>query len=166
MTRDDNPSQHPVVELDNVEIVYNRHFLAVQGVSMEAQKGDIVALMGPNGAGKSTILKMISGIGLTERGEVSRGSVRYKGEDTTNADTNTMVNKGVTHILEGRRTFEDLSVEDNFDNIVSDVENAFDSASVLTMLTWVLTGLRLMLRIWLLRLWAGWRRTSWTMMFS
>ena len=113
MTRDDDPAKHPVVELDNVEIVYNRHFLAVQGVSMEAQKGDIVALMGPNGAGKSTILKMISGIGLTERGEVSRGSVRYKGEDTTNADTNTMVDKGVTHILEGRRTFEDLTVEEN-----------------------------------------------------
>jgi len=50
----------PVVELDNVEIVYDRHFLAVQGVSMEAEKGDIVALLGPNGAGKSTILKMIS----------------------------------------------------------------------------------------------------------
>ncbi|WP_255193929.1 ABC transporter ATP-binding protein [Natronobeatus ordinarius] len=103
----------PVVELDNAEIVYDRHFLAVQGVSMEAERGDIVALLGPNGAGKSTILKMISGIGLTERGEVSRGSVYFEGDDVTNASTNEMVDRGVTHILEGRRTFPDLTVEEN-----------------------------------------------------
>jgi branched-chain amino acid transport system ATP-binding protein len=103
----------PVVELDNVEVVYDRHFLAVQGVSMEANEGDIVALLGPNGAGKSTILKMISGIGRTERGEVTRGSVHYDGEDVTNFGANEMVDRGVTHILEGRRTFPDLTVEEN-----------------------------------------------------
>ncbi|WP_435196581.1 ABC transporter ATP-binding protein [Natronomonas sp. EA1] len=103
----------PVVELDNVEIVYDRHFLAVQGFSMEAHEGDIVALLGPNGAGKSTVLKMISGIGRTERGEVSRGHIRYDGEDTTNFGANEMVDRGVTHILEGRRVFEDLTVEEN-----------------------------------------------------
>ncbi|MCY4729887.1 ABC transporter ATP-binding protein [Natronomonas gomsonensis] len=103
----------PVVELDNVEIVYDRHFLAVQGVSMAAEEGDIVALLGPNGAGKSTILKMISGIGRTERGEVSRGRVFYDGEDVTNNGANEMVDRGVTHILEGRRVFEDLTVEEN-----------------------------------------------------
>lgn len=106
-------TEPPVVELDNVEIVYDRHFLAVQGVSMEAAEGDIVALLGPNGAGKSTVLKMISGIGRTERGEVSRGRIRYDGEDVTNAGANEMVDRGVTHILEGRRTFEDLTVEEN-----------------------------------------------------
>ncbi len=107
---DDQP---PVVELDNVEIVYDRHFLAVQGVSMEAQEGDIVALLGPNGAGKSTILKMISGIGRTERGEVTRGRVFYDGEDVTNFGATEMVGRGITHILEGRRVFEDLTVEEN-----------------------------------------------------
>jgi branched-chain amino acid transport system ATP-binding protein len=103
----------PVVELDNVEIVYDRTFLAVQGVSMEVNHGDIVALLGPNGAGKSTILKMISGIGRSERGEVTRGSVYFGGEDVTNARTTEMVDKNVTHILEGRRVFEDLTVEEN-----------------------------------------------------
>jgi len=103
----------PVVELDNVEIVYDRHFLAVQGVSMAVEEGDIVALLGPNGAGKSTILKMISGIGRTERGEVSRGRVYYDGEDVTNAPAKEMVGRGITHILEGRRTFVDLTVEEN-----------------------------------------------------
>jgi branched-chain amino acid transport system ATP-binding protein len=105
--------QPPVVELDNVEIVYDRHFLAVQGVSMGAEEGDIVALLGPNGAGKSTVLKMISGIGHSERGEVTRGSVRYEGEDVTNFGANEMVDRGITHILEGRRVFEDLTVEEN-----------------------------------------------------
>jgi branched-chain amino acid transport system ATP-binding protein len=103
----------PVVELDNVEIVYDRHFLAVQGISMAAERGDIVALLGPNGAGKSTVLKMISGIGRSERGEVTRGSVFYNGDDVTNSGPNEMVDRGVTHILEGRRVFEDLTVEEN-----------------------------------------------------
>ena len=106
-------AQAGVVELDNVEIVYDSHFLAVQGVSMSVEEGDIVALLGPNGAGKSTILKMISGIGRTERGEVTRGKVFYQGEDVTNHGANDMVSRGVTHILEGRRVFEDLTVEEN-----------------------------------------------------
>jgi branched-chain amino acid transport system ATP-binding protein len=109
----DRQADPPVVELDNVEIVYDRHFLAVQGISMTAEEGDIVALLGPNGAGTSTVLKMISGIGRTERGEVARGSVRYDGEDVTNDGANEMVDRGVTHILEGRRVFEDLTVEEN-----------------------------------------------------
>jgi len=109
----DRQADPPVVELDNVEIVYDRHFLAVQGISMAVEEGDIVALLGPNGAGKSTVLKMISGIGRTERGEVARGSVRYDGEDVTNDGANEMVDRGVTHILEGRRVFEDLTVEEN-----------------------------------------------------
>ena len=103
----------PVVELDNAEIVYDRHFMAVQGVSMAAAEGDIVALLGPNGAGKSTILKTISGVGRSERAEVTRGQVRYDGEDVTNSSANEMVERGVTHILEGRRVFEDLTVEEN-----------------------------------------------------
>lgn len=101
------------VELDNVEIVYNDHFLAVQGVSLDVPRGDIVALMGPNGAGKSSILKMISGIGLLERGEVTRGTIRVNGQEATNATTEDMVARGVTYILEGRRIFEDLTVEKN-----------------------------------------------------
>lgn len=110
---DEAEEEVPVVELDNVEIVYDRHFLAVQGVSLKADEGDIVALLGPNGAGKSTILKMISGIGRTERGEVTRGRVYFEGDDVTNSSANRMVKRGVTHILEGRRIFRDLTVEEN-----------------------------------------------------
>jgi branched-chain amino acid transport system ATP-binding protein len=101
------------VELDNVEIVYDDHFLAVQGVSMDVERGAIVALMGPNGAGKSTILKMISGVGQMERGAISRGTLMLNGEDVTNAATDEMVSRRVTHVLEGRRVFEKLTVEKN-----------------------------------------------------
>lgn len=80
---------------------------------MEAHTGDIVALLGPNGAGKSTILKMISGIGQAERGEVTRGRVAYKSREVTNASSKKMVDDGVTHILEGRRVFDDLTIEEN-----------------------------------------------------
>lgn len=106
-------SNHPLVELDNVEIVYNDYILAVEGASLAVNEGDIVTLLGPNGAGKSTILKMISGLGQTERAEVTRGSVRYDGDDVTNMNPKKMVDRGVTHILEGRHVFEDLTVEQN-----------------------------------------------------
>jgi len=106
-------SKRPLLELENCEIVYDRHFLAVQGMSMTVSEGDIVSLIGPNGAGKSTILKMVSGVGLLERGEVTRGHIYYDGEDVTNARTPEMTARGVTHILEGRRVFEDLTVEEN-----------------------------------------------------
>lgn len=132
-----SPDDGPVLELENVEIVYNRHFLAVQGISMAVDEGNIVALIGPNGAGKSTVLKMISGIGRLERGEVTRGSIRYQGTDITNENPMRMVDHGITHILEGRHVFPDLTVEENlrcglyrkgkrFRSSRSDLELAFE----------------------------------------
>lgn len=101
------------LELDNVEIVYDDQFLAVKGVSLQADRGDVIALLGPNGAGKSTILKMISGVGSTERAEVTRGRITYKNRNITNGKSRRLVNEGIMHILEGRRVFEDLTVEEN-----------------------------------------------------
>jgi branched-chain amino acid transport system ATP-binding protein len=108
-----NEGDEPLVVMDNCEIVYNEYFLACQGVSVDVTKGDVVALIGPNGAGKSTILKMISGIGQLERGRVTRGSVRFDGEDVTNAGPPAMVDRNVTHVLEDRHVFETLTVEEN-----------------------------------------------------
>jgi branched-chain amino acid transport system ATP-binding protein len=102
-----------LVEMDNCEIVYNQYFLACQGISVEVETGDVVALIGPNGAGKSTILKMISGIGQLERGNVRRGTVYFDGEDVTNASASEMVERDVTHVLEDRHIFETLTVEEN-----------------------------------------------------
>jgi branched-chain amino acid transport system ATP-binding protein len=87
--------------------------VALDGVSLAVDEGEVFALVGPNGAGKSTILKMISGIGRTERAEVSRGSVTFDGEDVTNAPANEMVGHGVTHVLEGRKIFPEMTVKEN-----------------------------------------------------
>lgn len=102
-----------LVVMDNCEIVYNEYFLACQGISLDVDEGDVVALIGPNGAGKSTILKMVSGIGQLERGRVTRGSVHFDGEDVTNASAAEMVERDVTHVLEDRHVFETLTVEEN-----------------------------------------------------
>lgn len=102
-----------LIEIDNIEVRYDRHFLAIQGVSMTVAEGDVVVLLGPNGAGKSTILKTISGLLSTERGRVTRGSVTFDGDRVENADPQEMVNRGVTHVLEDRRIFDDMTVEEN-----------------------------------------------------
>jgi len=99
--------------LNNVEVTYDKFILAVKGVSLRVPKGSIVALLGPNGAGKSTVLKAISGIARTERGEVTMGEIIYDGEDVTNKTPEYMVKIGVQHILEGRRIFSELTVEEN-----------------------------------------------------
>ena len=102
-----------LLAIDNCEIVYNQNFLAVQGASLAVTEGDIVGLIGPNGAGKSTVLKMVSGIGRLERGKITRGSITYDGADITNADAMTMIDHGITHVLEGRHVFEELTVDEN-----------------------------------------------------
>jgi branched-chain amino acid transport system ATP-binding protein len=102
-----------LLDLENVEVVYDSHFLALQGVSMSVEEGDIAALIGPNGAGKSSILKMISAVGQLERGEVTRGTIRFDGEDVTNSLPEAMIDRKVSHILEGSQVFEELTVEEN-----------------------------------------------------
>lgn len=70
-----------LLTLNNVEVAYDRVFLAVKGVSIEVPERGLVALLGANGAGKSTVLKSISGLLQPERGEVSRGEVTFAGQD-------------------------------------------------------------------------------------
>jgi len=102
-----------MLSLGNVEVVYDRVFLAIKGVSIEVPEGGMVALLGANGAGKSTTLKSISGLLAPERGEVTRGEVRFKGEDVVRLDPPERVRLGIAHVLEGRRVFEHLTPDEN-----------------------------------------------------
>ncbi len=102
-----------MLALGNVEVVYDRVFLAIKGVSIEVPEGGMVALLGANGAGKSTTLKSISGLLAPERGEVTRGVVRFKGEDVVRLDPPERVRRGIAHVLEGRRVFEHLTPDEN-----------------------------------------------------
>ena len=102
-----------LLALNNVEVVYDRVFLAVKGVSIEVPDRGLVALLGANGAGKSTILKSVSGLLKPERGEVSRGEVLFNGKPIVNLDPPERVRMGIVHVLEGRRVFGQLTPAEN-----------------------------------------------------
>ena len=105
--------QVTVLALNNVEVMYDKVILVLKGLSLEVPDGRIVALLGANGAGKSTTLKAISGLLRTEEGEVTEGSVELDGVRLDRLDPSEIVRRGVFHVLEGRRVFEHLTVEEN-----------------------------------------------------
>ena len=106
-------SSENILELENIEVVYDDVILALYDVTLNVPKGKIVALLGGNGAGKSTTLKSISSMLLSERGKVTKGSINYDGENTTKNTASDMVKKGMVQVLEGRRCFGHLTVEEN-----------------------------------------------------
>ena len=107
------PREKPLLEVKNVEVIYDHVILVLKGVSLEVPKGGIVALLGANGAGKSTTLKSISNLLRAERGEVTKGSVEYKGERIDGLTPNDLVRRGVIQVMEGRHCFGHLTVEEN-----------------------------------------------------
>ncbi|QJF49996.1 ABC transporter ATP-binding protein [Roseobacter ponti] len=106
-------SAENVLEVNNIEVIYNHVILVLKGVSLNVPKGGITALLGGNGAGKTTTLKAISGLLASERGEVTKGSIRYHGDPIQHADPAETVKRGVVQVMEGRHCFEHLTVEEN-----------------------------------------------------
>ena len=102
-----------LLEVNNIEVIYNHVILVLKGVSLNVPKGGITALLGGNGAGKTTTLKAISNLLHSERGEVTKGSVRYRGKDVHELDPADLVRQGVIQVMEGRHCFEHLTVEEN-----------------------------------------------------
>jgi branched-chain amino acid transport system ATP-binding protein len=102
-----------VLALNNIEVVYDGVILVLKGVSLAAAEGRITTLLGANGAGKTTTLKAISGLLRAERGEVTKGSVELDGERLDRLPPFAVVARGVVQVFEGRRTFENLTVEEN-----------------------------------------------------
>jgi branched-chain amino acid transport system ATP-binding protein len=102
-----------MLALNNVEVVYDGVILVLKGVSLHAEEGRITTLLGANGAGKTTTLKAISGLLHTERGEVTKGSVEFGGERLDRLPPYDVVKRGIVQVFEGRRVFENLTVEEN-----------------------------------------------------
>ena len=102
-----------MLQLNNVEVVYDRTILVLRGVSLAVPDGQIVALLGSNGAGKSTTLKVISGILRPERGAVTAGSVELNGVRIDQREPADVVKLGIALVMEGRRVFEHLTAEEN-----------------------------------------------------
>ncbi len=102
-----------MLNLNNVEVIYNDVILVLKGMSMEVPEGKIVGLLGSNGAGKSTTLKAISGLLKPEDGEVTDGSIEFMERPIQNQDAADIVRMGVFQVMEGRRVFEHLTTEEN-----------------------------------------------------
>lgn len=103
----------PALGVNNVEVIYDRVALAVKGISLEVPAGGMVALLGANGAGKSTTLKAISGLLAAERGLVTRGDIRFFGQEISSLAPQARVRLGICQVLEGRRVFEHLTPDEN-----------------------------------------------------
>jgi branched-chain amino acid transport system ATP-binding protein len=99
--------------LNNIEVIYNDVVLVLKGLSLEVKEGQLVALLGSNGAGKSTTLKAISGLLKPENGAVTDGEVRFLDEPIHRRDAAEIVRQGIFQVMEGRRVFEHLTVEEN-----------------------------------------------------
>ncbi|MBO9466995.1 ABC transporter ATP-binding protein [Tropicibacter sp. R15_0] len=107
------PTKETLLEVNNIEVIYNHVILVLKGVSLNVKKGGITALLGGNGAGKTTTLKAISNLLHSERGEVTKGSIVYQGESVQDLDPAQLVKRGVIQVMEGRHCFEHLTVEEN-----------------------------------------------------
>ncbi|MAU97799.1 MAG: ABC transporter ATP-binding protein [Fulvimarina sp.] len=103
----------PLLELNNVEVVFNDVILVLRGMSLQARRGEITALLGANGAGKSTTLKAIAGLLKTEDGEITRGTVSYDGADVTRTPPDKKVRDGIFLVMEGRGIVQDMTIRDN-----------------------------------------------------
>ena len=102
-----------MLTLNNVEVVYNDVIAAVRGISFEVPDTAIVALLGSNGAGKSTTLKAISGILKSQDGEIEDGSIEFNGVRLNEKSPEEVVRMGICQVPEGRRVFDDLTVDEN-----------------------------------------------------
>jgi branched-chain amino acid transport system ATP-binding protein len=102
-----------ILQVNNIEVIYNHVILVLKGVSLSVPKGGIIALLGGNGAGKTTTLKAISNLLHSERGEVTKGQILYRGEPVAELNPAELVRRGVIQVMEGRHCFEHLTVEEN-----------------------------------------------------
>lgn len=102
-----------ILRINNIEVKYHEVILVLKGVSIEVPKGGIVALLGANGAGKSTTLKAISGLLRHENGRITDGSIEYQGQRIDRLSSEKIARMGIVQVIEGRRVFEHLTVEQN-----------------------------------------------------
>jgi branched-chain amino acid transport system ATP-binding protein len=124
-----------MLKLNNLEVVYNDVILVLKGLSLEVPQGSIVTLLGGNGAGKTTTLRAISGLLKAEEGEITDGSIEFMGERIDRKDPEEIVRMGIFQVMEGRRVFEELTVDENIrigaytrkdrQNIKQDYERVF-----------------------------------------
>ncbi|GAB5378174.1 MAG: ABC transporter ATP-binding protein [Acuticoccus sp.] len=103
----------PILDVANIEVIYDHVILVLKGVSLNVPRGGIVALLGANGAGKTTTLKAISNLLRAERGDVTKGAIAFDGEEVQAMSPNALVTRGCIQVMEGRHCFGHLTIEEN-----------------------------------------------------
>jgi branched-chain amino acid transport system ATP-binding protein len=103
----------PLLSVNNIEVIYDHVILVLKGVSLEVPEQGIVALLGANGAGKTTTLKAVSNLLRAERGDITKGSIEFRGKRIDRLSSSELVEQGVIQVMEGRHCFEHLTVEEN-----------------------------------------------------
>ena len=107
------PPAAPMLVVNGIEVIYNHVILVLKGVSLSVPEGGIVAILGGNGAGKTTTLRAVSNLLKGERGEVTKGSIDYRGERIEALSPAELVKRGVVQVMEGRHCFAHLTIEEN-----------------------------------------------------
>ncbi|MDP3547304.1 ABC transporter ATP-binding protein [Phreatobacter sp. HK31-P] len=107
------PAQDLILDVSNIEVIYDHVILVLKGVSLVVPRGGIVAILGANGAGKTTTLKAISNLLHAERGEVTKGHIVFEGEEVQALSPNELVRRGCIQVMEGRHCFGHLTIEEN-----------------------------------------------------
>ncbi len=102
-----------MLAVENLEVVYNDVVLVLRGISIEVPDGSIVALLGANGAGKTTTLRAITGLLDVHEGDITKGEIHFEGVNITHEDPSKRVKRGISQVMEGRRVFAELTVEEN-----------------------------------------------------
>ncbi len=102
-----------MLAVENLEVVYNDVILVLRGISLGVPDGHIVALLGANGAGKTTTMRAISGLLDVHEGDITKGHIRFQGEDITRLDPADRVRRGISQVMEGRRVFAEMTVDEN-----------------------------------------------------
>ena len=102
-----------MLKVENLEVVYNDVVLVLRGISLEVGDGQVVALLGANGAGKTTTLRAITGLLEVHEGDITKGEVSFNGIDITDALPSKIVQMGISQVMEGRRVFAELTVDEN-----------------------------------------------------
>jgi branched-chain amino acid transport system ATP-binding protein len=112
-TTQPDPATRLALSVNNIEVIYDHVILVLRGVSLDVAEGGLVALLGANGAGTTTTRKALSNLLSAERGEVTKGTIEYRGERVDRLTPNQLVRRGVCQVMEGRHCFAHLTVEEN-----------------------------------------------------
>ena len=102
-----------MLNVENLEVVYNDVILVLRGISLEVGESKIVALLGANGAGKTTTLRAVTGLLEVHEGDVTKGEINFDGQNITHVDPSKRVRMGISQVMEGRRIFAELDIDEN-----------------------------------------------------